>query len=83
MVFADAFTSSMLFMIPPFAEENILMRREQSLLLSLPIAFILLNKKEEKGPGADLCTLMKIPAEILVKITLVNVTLPIPRLSKS
>ncbi len=77
-VFANAFTLSMLFMRHPFAEENILIRRERSFLLSLPIAFILLNEKGEKGPGADLCTLEKIPAQMLVKIPLANVTLPIP-----
>ncbi len=54
MVFAGDFTLSMFFMRPLSAEENILMRREQSLLLSPPIAFISLNKKGEKGPGADL-----------------------------
>ncbi len=54
MVFANDFTLTMLFMRPPLAEENILMKREQSLLLSPPIAFISLNEKGEKGPGADL-----------------------------
>jgi hypothetical protein len=47
VVFANDFTLSMLFMRSPLAEENILMRRERSLLLSPQIAFISLNEKGE------------------------------------
>ncbi len=83
MVFPYDFTLSMLFMGPLLAEENILMRRERSLLLSPLIAFISLNEKGEKGPGADLWILVKIPAQMLVEIPLGKVTLPIPTLLKS
>ncbi len=59
------------------------MRREQSLLLSTPIAFISLNEKGGKGPGADLWILVKISAQMLVEIPSAKVTSPIPTLSKS
>jgi hypothetical protein len=65
VVFADDFTLSMLFMRPPLAEKNILMRGEQLLLLPPLIAFIYLSKKGEKGPGADLWILVKNPAQMV------------------
>jgi hypothetical protein len=78
MVFANDFTSSMLFMKPSLAKENILMRSKQSLSLSPLIAFISLNEKGEKGPGADLWILVKIPAQMMVGFFLAKVTSPIP-----
>jgi hypothetical protein len=43
------------------------MRRDQSLSFLLEIAFILLKENGEKGPGADLCTLVRISAQICVE----------------
>ncbi len=59
------------------------MRRDQSLSFLPEIAFILLKGNEEKGPGADLCTLVRIPTQIFVETPSAKVMSPIPVSSKS
>jgi hypothetical protein len=78
VVLAEDLTSLMLVMSPPFVDEYISRSRDMSFLLLLEIAVASLKEKEEKGPGANLCTHVKIPAHILVDTPSAKMTSPIP-----
>ncbi len=83
VAFADDLILSTFFMSPPLVEEQISIRRDRSLSFLPEIAFISLKLNWEKGPGADLCPLVRFSAPIFVGTPSANVISSIPTLSKS
>ncbi len=68
---------------PPFIEEYISRSRDLSFSLLLEIAVASLKEKGEKGPGADFCTHVKIPAHMFVNAPSEKTTSPMPASSNS
>jgi hypothetical protein len=78
VILAKDLASLMLLMSPPFVEEYISRSRDLSFSLLLEIAVALLKEKGEKGPGANFCTRVKIPAHMFVDTPSAKTMSPMP-----